>query len=137
MSTEENLALNQRYWGARNRGDVQAMDELIAENYTDNTPGNVPGREGLKQRLRGLLDAFPDLHVTLDDVIACDDKVVVRTTWRGTHKGKVATAEPTGKEVSFTWMGILRIQDGQIQESWSNWDVLGLYEQIGLVSLPE
>jgi steroid delta-isomerase-like uncharacterized protein len=137
MSVEENLALNQRYWDARNRGDVQAMDELIAENYTDNTPGNMPGREGLKQRLRDLFDAFPDLHVTLDDVIACDDKVVVRTTWRGTHKGKVAGAEPTGKEVSFTWMGILRIRDRQIQESWSNWDVLGLYEQIGLVSLPE
>jgi hypothetical protein len=80
MSAKDNLAINQRYWEARNQGNFAAMDELVAEDYTDNTPGNMPGRAGLQQRLRGLLDAFSDLHVTLDDVIACDDKVVVRTT---------------------------------------------------------
>ena len=137
MSAKENLVINLRYWEARNQGNFAAMDELVAEEYSDNTPGNMSGRAGLKQRLRGLLDAFPDLHVTLDDVIACDDKVVVRTTWRGTHQGQFWTEEPTGKAVSFSWMGILRIQDGKIRESWSNWDMLGLFEQLGIVSLPE
>ena len=95
MSVEENLSINQRYWEARNQVDLVTLDELVAEQYTDNVSTNTPGREGLKERLRYMRHAFPDLQVTLEDVIAAGDKVVVRTTWRGTHRGEFGNAAPT------------------------------------------
>jgi len=65
--------------------------------------------------------AFPDFKVTLDDMIAEGDKVVVRSTWSGTHKGEFMGIPPTGKKVSFGVIDIIRMAGGKAVEHWARW----------------
>ncbi len=85
------------------------------------------------QRIHELfrLEAFPDLHIDLEDVVAEDDKVATRWTLTGTHKGVDEGLSPTGKGVKVTGMSFDRLVDGQIMEGWDNWYGLGLLEQLG------
>lgn len=77
-----------------------------------------------------LLTAFPDLRIDIDDIIAEDDKVVLRLTFRGTHDGPFRGIEPTGRKISFTAIRIYRAADGKFTESWANQDALGLLRQL-------
>ncbi|MEN3313879.1 MAG: hypothetical protein V7605_113, partial [Acidimicrobiaceae bacterium] len=81
--------------------------------------------------LRMYHGAFSDAHITLDDVIIKDDKVVTRWTGRGTHDGDLMGMPPTGKAVAFTGIRIFRVADGQIAEGWVDWDTFGLMRQLG------
>lgn len=92
---------------------------------------------GWQQSMSMLLAAFPDSRFSIDDMIAEDDKVVVRHTLRGTHRGDFQGIPPTGKQVSISAIGILRIVDGKIRETWLNADFLGLLQQLGVVPAPE
>jgi steroid delta-isomerase-like uncharacterized protein len=77
--------------------------------------------------------AFPDGQHTVDDLIAEGDKVAARLTARGTHKGEFQGIPPTGKPVSFTGMRVFRFVSGKIAEEWSNLDMFGLMQQMGVV----
>ncbi|HEX6453232.1 MAG TPA: ester cyclase [Trebonia sp.] len=77
-----------------------------------------------------LTTAFPDLRIGIEDLIAEGDKVVLRLTFRGTHKGSFRGLAPTGRGVSFTAIRIYRVADGKITESWANQDALGLLQQL-------
>ena len=100
MSEEENKTIARRFnediWGT---GDEAALEDVFAEDVVDHggNPGQPPGREGHKYQLDLFRSAFPDLHVTTEDIVAEGDKVVTRWTARGTYQGELMGIPPTGK----------------------------------------
>jgi predicted ester cyclase len=89
--------------------------------------------EGLKQFISLFRAGFPDLHFTIEDMIAAGDTVVVRQTYRGTHKGELMGISPTGKQVTITSIDIGRFTGGKLVEHWGATDSLGLLQQLGVV----
>jgi predicted ester cyclase len=79
-----------------------------------------------------MYDAFPDMHVTIDDMVAEGDKVAARTTWTGTHKGEFMGVPPTNKKVTFSLIVIDRFAGGKIVEDHGEYSALGLMRQLGL-----
>jgi steroid delta-isomerase-like uncharacterized protein len=139
MGSEENKALVRRFYAAIDDGDLEAMDELVAEDYLDHHPpfpGLPPGREGLKVAFQVFLTATPGRH-EIDDQIAENDKVVTRLTAVGTHQGDLPGPLPaTGAALRETAVAIHRIVDGRIAEHWSDRDDLALMQQLGVITLP-
>lgn len=140
MSTEENKAVIRRWldegWS---KGNLAVADELIDPGFVVHGAGGqaVPsGPEGVKQLVAAWRTGFPDGHMTIDDLLAEGDKVVIRMTWRGTHNGPFYGVAPTGRPVTVTSMGIDRVVNGKIVEGWGEVDMLGLYQQIGAVTPP-
>jgi len=135
----------QLYWGLLhrfstgligwNQGKMELLDEFWAQNFVNHDPSNPEVRdlEGFKQWVVMVRNAFPDLNVTIDDLIAEGDKVVTRWTFRGTHKGEFGKIPATGKQVSSTGITISRIADGKTVETWWSSDDLGLFQQLGLI----
>ena len=138
MSIEENKALVRRWFEEAYRDDTVA-DELVAPDYVGRFPPNpdVRGREAIMQFNRETVTAFPDLQLTLDELIAEGDKVVVRWTMRGTHLGELRGGiAPTGKAFTVTGTTTNRVAEGRVAEAWGNIDLLGLMLQLGLVTPP-
>ena len=133
-----NKAILQRFFaGVYNEGDLHVADELVAAAYISHNPapGEAPGREGLKAFVAYLRRAFADLHVTIEDQVAEGDRVATRYTIRGRQEGEFAGIPPTGKLVTVTATSMHRIAGGRIQESWLNWDMLGLVQQLASAEL--
>ncbi|HEV8714651.1 MAG TPA: ester cyclase [Candidatus Binatia bacterium] len=131
---EDNKALVRRWFEeVLNKKDLAAIGNFIAPTYVGHAPGapDVKGPDGFRQRLTALHAAFPDLTETIEDMIAEGDKVVVRNTLRGTHRGEIMGMAPTGKPVTWTTMGILRIVNGKFEEGWIMSD---LGQQLRLLS---
>lgn len=118
-----------------NKGNLDAADACMAENFVehDPRPGQGPGLAGFKQRIKALRTAFPDLHYTIEDEFEAADKVVVRVRARGTHRRGLAGIPPTGKRFTMTGIFIVRIADGKIVERWANYDNLAMLQQLGVV----
>jgi steroid delta-isomerase-like uncharacterized protein len=135
-SSEDNRAVARRFgeavWG---RGDMEAADAVLAEDFVEHNPapGQGPGREGHKQVLEQWRAAFPDLTLTNEDVVAEGDKVALRWTARGTHKGPLMGLPPTDHEVTLTGIDILRIADGRIVERWGEFNGLEMLQQLGVL----
>ena len=121
MSAEENRTLIQRVFAEGfNQGRLTVVDEVFAPNFLDrSTPSQFPGTEGVKEYIRAVRTGFPDITVTIDDLITTEDKVVVRTTWRGTHLGTYENQAPTGRQVTRTLIQIFRVVDSKLCEEWS------------------
>ena len=134
MATEENKAIARRWgeevWG---KGNLATIDELFAPDFVFNypPPGAAPDLKGYKQTVTMLSTAFADIQCTAEDVVAEGDKVAVRWTWRGTHKGEFMGIAPTGKQATVTGISILRIVGGKIVEEWGEMDNLGMMHQLG------
>ncbi len=117
-------------------GDMTLADELLDENYLYHGPTimeEVRGREAFKEAIASFRAALPDLRETVEDQIAEGDKVVSRFISRGTHKGELMGAPPTGKQITIRGTDISRIRNGKIVEAWVMWDSLAFMQQIGLV----
>ena len=140
MSTEENKALAKRAWEEMfNQKKLDVIDELFASDYIYHGPQGQEfrGTETLKQLLSSYLEAFPDLHMEVEDLIVEGDKIVSRVISRGTHKGEFHGIPPTGKEVTGTIILITRIADGKFVEDWESRDDLGLLQQLGVIPSSE
>jgi len=139
MSTEENKALVRRFYEEIDTGNLDAMDELVAENYMDHNPpglpGLPPGREGLKHAFRLFWKATPGRH-EIEDQIAEGDKVVTRLTAYGKHEGDLPGAPRTGNDLRMTSITIHRIENGRLAEKWSGKDSLSFLMQIGALAAP-
>ncbi len=136
MSTEPNKAIVRRYLEeAWNKGNVGILDELMAPNYARYMSGQASplNREGQKQRITTFHSALPDLHLTIEDLIAEGDKVVFRITVRGTQQGMLMGVPPTGKQVTVTAIDIARVAEDKIVEHWGQMDTLGLLQQLGAI----
>ena len=139
MSTEENRMLVHRFFEELwNQENLAVADELLASGHVHHfSDGDITGPDGVKQLVSWLRTAFPDIHTSIDDVVAEADKVVVRFTIRGTHQGEGMGFPPTGKRVVYTGIDIFRITDGRIVERWGEVDSLGLRQQLGTLSSME
>ncbi len=121
------------------KGKVNMVDELLAHNFVDHEPlpaGLPQGREGLKLLVAGMRTGFPDLQVTVNDLISHGDKVFARCTFSGTHKGAFMNIPPTGKRVSFESLDIVRYSGGKTAEHWGVTDNLSLLTQVGAIPPP-
>ncbi len=136
MSTEDNKALMRRYFEeVFNQKKLAALGEFITPNHVDHTlPPSLPTTpEGSKQALGMYLTAFPDLHVSIEDIIAEGDKVVIRFTSRGTQTRAFAGIPPTGRHVMVSSILVARITDGKIAEQWGLDDQMGMLQQLGVI----
>jgi steroid delta-isomerase-like uncharacterized protein len=139
--SEANKQLARRWFEeVWNQGREAAIDELLA-------PGAVgfglagPGAEihaagQLKSFVRNLRDAFPDVHITIEDMVAEADKVAVRFRVTGTHTGGGLGIAGTGRTADFTGMTIIQFKDGKLFHGWNNWDQLGMLQQLGVAPGP-
>jgi len=137
MTVEENKALLRRYGEeVFGKGNVALSDEFLSPDYVHHDPGVPPGREGRIQMAEMHRTAWSDLDFTVEDLVAEGDKVAFRWTISGTHVGEWMGIPPTGKRVTWSGIGIHRIVDGKIVESWDMVDNLGLMQQLGIVPPP-
>jgi steroid delta-isomerase-like uncharacterized protein len=130
---DENKALIQRIVDAANARDMQAARALLDDNIVDHeAPPDAPqGIDGVRQRQTMLLEAFPDLRITTEELIADGDMVVGRFTFSGTHSGAFVGMPPTGRRIHFEGIDINRIAGGKIVERWGQTDMFGLLQQLG------
>lgn len=135
MTTEANKALVQRFWEeVFNKKNLAAIDELCAANFTyHDMAGAHQGTAVVKDYLSAYLTAFPDQHVTIEDMIAEGDRVVTRWTVRGTHQGPFMDSASTGKQVTVTGIDVTRVVNGKALEDWDTFDTLGLLRQLGVI----
>jgi steroid delta-isomerase-like uncharacterized protein len=138
MSAEENRALMRRFYEeVLNKGNLGFIDETFAPDYVEHAHESPsPDREGLKREMAMLRRAFPDMHVTVEDLVAEGDKAVARTTARGTHTGAFMGIPPTGKVVTISGMDITRFAGGKAVEHWGMNDELSMMQQLGLLPAP-
>lgn len=112
---------------AFNHKNMELIDVVFSPYFTDlSTPDQPAGPEGVKEYFARVQSAFPDMQVTIEDVIAEGEKVVARTTWRGSRAGKPGDVELTDKQVIGTMIQIFRVVDGKIVKEWNEGsDLLG------------
>jgi len=134
-SVERNKALVRRLVDAWNTRNLAALDELIAPDCIDHyaTAGETRGRDWYKQDLVDFIKGFPDSQWAVEDIIGEGDKVVVRLTLCGTHRGKFSGIKPTGKRIGCPEISIWRIANGKLVEEWGFGDRLGALQQLGVV----
>jgi steroid delta-isomerase-like uncharacterized protein len=140
MSTEDNKALVRRFFQEFwDQHHLAVADELMAAHHVDHTPGSPPlppGPVGFKQFGSVYFTAFPDLRITIDDQVAEGDRVVTRWTSHGTNTGSLFGMPATNKSATITGITISRIVDGKAVETWTNFDNLGMLQQLGVVPAP-
>ena len=115
-----------------NKGNLDAFEELCVPNFVKHAipPSPDYGIEGSKQSVLMLRKAFPDIKYTVEDMIEDGDKLVARWSAKGTHKGEFMGIPPTGKQVAFTGIEIIRVKDGKAVEEWEELDRAGLMQQL-------
>jgi len=119
--SDQNKTLTRRFYeDVFNKKNLSTMDELCAPGFVDHNPlpGQAPGIKGVKDSFQMFIQAFPDLTVTIHEMVAEGDLVVTRMTFQGTHKGPMLGAAPTNKQVTFRGLDMVRIKDGRAIEAW-------------------
>jgi steroid delta-isomerase-like uncharacterized protein len=110
-----------------NANDVDLADELFAEEFVGHFDvGPVQGRRAVKSFITELMEALPDIRMTIDDLVGEGDRVVTRWRAIGTHKSEYRGVRPTGKRVTISGITIWRLANGKIVESWSHRDLSAL-----------
>lgn len=140
MAAEQNKALIVRFVDELfNKGNMGIVGEIFTPDFIEHEqlpPGIPSGREGVKVLSSVLRSAFPDFKATIEDTLAEGDKVVVRMTWSGTHKGEFMGVPASGKRVTIGVIDIIRITNGKFVEHWGQMDGMGLMQQIGAIPAP-
>jgi steroid delta-isomerase-like uncharacterized protein len=134
--TERNKAVVRRFIDeVQNQKNWDTFDELNAPDFVNlSAPPGVPSdRAGGKMYLGAFLNAFPDCHFTIEEMIAEGDFVATKKTFSGTHTAEFNGIPPTGKSVSITFVDILRLRDGRIVEHWLSMDQLSFMQQLGVL----
>lgn len=140
MTHESDKALVLRIAGdIWNRGDYDVVDEVMAPEaryHGPHMPGGLGDRDTWRHAIRMYRTAFPDSHVTFDELIVSGDTIVGRWSATGTHTGPLPGLEPTGRKIAITGITIYRLAGGRIVEAWEELDMLGMWRQLGVVTLP-
>lgn len=119
-----------------NQKREEAIDEMMAEDVIVHGLGeDIVGRENFKPFFRSFATAFPDIHVTVDDVIQDGNKMSCRCTVRGTHTGDGLGFAPTNQPVEFSGGGMCTVKDGKFQEVWNEFDFMKMNTQMGILTL--
>jgi steroid delta-isomerase-like uncharacterized protein len=120
-----------------NQGRVDLVDTLLHPDYVNHSPGapdQPRDREAVKAVVRGLREAFPDLHYAIEDLVVAEDAVAARTTMTGTHLGPLFGLPATGRRVRVAQFTLERIRDGRTVAHHRLTDELGLRQQLGVLS---
>lgn len=139
MSLEDNRVIIRAYvetvWNQR---QLDRAEEFVAPDFLDHAPlpGQAPGLDGARRKWAMYLNAAPDLRVTVEDLVTEDDKVGVRRSYAGTHRGELLGIRATGKQVRIGSISIFRLAAGKIVESWEQLDLLSLMQQLGVIPAP-
>lgn len=132
--SNENIELTRRIFNeVWNQKKLDLIDELVSPDYVHHDSGTATvqaGIEGYKQFVRLFQNAFPDIRFTIQDEISEGDKVVIRWTVTGTHRGDLPDLPASDKTISLSGISIARLRDGKGVESWNNWDGLGMMQQL-------
>ena len=135
--SEQNKAIVRRLFEELwNKGNLSVADQLFSPNYANHDPSTPDvgrGPESEKKRATLYRTAFPDLQLTIEDLLAEGETVMARWSCRGTHKGDLSGIAPTGKQFTISGVSIARLANGKMAEGWVNWDALGLMQQLGVV----
>lgn len=115
-------------------GNLDIADQVFAPDYVDHSPSELEssGLENIKRFVVGWRVAFPDTRSAVEDMIAEGDRVAVRWTTQATHRGEFLGVPPTGNVVTAHWLGIFRLSNGKIIESWDHYETQGLLRQLGV-----
>jgi steroid delta-isomerase-like uncharacterized protein len=138
--SDENKALARRFFEVFSSGDVDALDDVLAEDAIDHdayNPYASEGREGAKKVITMYREAFPDLVMKVDEQIAEGDMVATRWHAEGTHEGDLMGYAGTGNKTVTHGIAFDRFEDGKVVEGWVQWDVMQLMQVIGAVPAPE
>lgn len=121
-----------------NRGELDRVEEFVTEDFVNHEawPGEDPGYEGFRLRLRRLHEAISSLHMEVHEVVAGDDLVAYRATLSGTHTGELLGIPATDRPFSAQHMHMLRMRDGRSSEHWATRDDLGMLQQLGVIPRP-
>jgi steroid delta-isomerase-like uncharacterized protein len=136
MSAETKATARRLLEEAFNSGNLDVVDELVAPEFVNHDaalPEPTRGAEGAKASIAGYREAFPDLRLTIEQQVGEGEFVATRWSATGTHRGDLMGMAATGKQATVTGITIDRIVDGRIAESWTNWDTLGMLQQLGVV----
>lgn len=134
MSSEERKQLLESYvelvW---DEGDLDALEDFLAVDYQRHTSPTLPplDRTAQIERLRGIRSAFPDVTLTVEDVMAENDRIAFRSTIRGTHRGELGGLAATGREITVGLVDIIRVENGKFAEQWGGPDMADLFRQLG------
>lgn len=134
MAADANKLLVQRLVrDVQEGGQLALIDELFGEDFVDHTPlpGLAATRDGVRMLFGGMLAAFPDLKITIEEQVAEGEKVVTRKTFEGTHRGDFMGIPPSGNPIAFSVIDILTVRDGRFREHRVVVDQLQLLRQLG------
>ena len=126
VTSEANKALMRRLFEEGfHSGKLAVVDEIFYPNFVDrSTPEQPPGTKGVKDYISMVRTGFLNISITIEDLVAEEERVVVRTTWRGTHLGEYEGIAPTGKQVTRSMIQIFHVKDGKLLEEWSEGESL-------------
>lgn len=134
MSVEENKKVQEKFGEAINTGNLEDLRNLVSQNVKehDPAPDQGPGPQGYIDFFTMMRNAFPDMKVEVETMVANEDKVAFAYTLTGTHKGDFMGVSGTGKSIEARGMQISRFENGKMVERWGSSDELGILKQIGL-----
>lgn len=137
MSQENESIVRRLIEDGWNRGNLAVVDDCLAPGYTQEGPlETIRGPQGEKAAITKYRTAFPDCNLQIDEMFSAGDRVVVRFTYSGTHRGEFEGLAPTGRTAQGKGIDVVHMLDGRIVASYSQWDALGLMQQLGVVTLP-
>jgi steroid delta-isomerase-like uncharacterized protein len=128
-------AVLQGIYQAINTGDLELLEKFVAADYVEHTDG-FQGVEPFRQQVAAFRAGFPDLHVTIDDLLVEGDRFASRTTVTGTHTGDLMGMPATGQRISVEAVDIGRIENGQAKERWGGLNMYSMLTQLGVIPAP-
>lgn len=133
MSAHDNLTTQEKFGKAVNSGKLDVLRDLIAPDVLDHNPApdQGPGPDGFIQMFSAMRGSFPDLTVTVDQLVTDEDKVAIAYTITGTQRGDFLGVSPTNHKISARGVQIGRFKNGKLVERWGSSDQLGILQQIG------
>ncbi len=139
MTAEENMAVIRRIIQAFNDRDLTVVPRLVTSGFVRHDLAgafvDVKGREEVGDFMQLVLKALPDVHVTIEDLFATEDRAAMRITVTGTHQGEFQGIAPTGKKIKFSSFNLYRFEEEKLAEFWQLIDVANFLRQIGGLTL--
>jgi steroid delta-isomerase-like uncharacterized protein len=130
MSDEIMTAVG-KFYKVYNDHDMSVWNDAMAPNYVGHVNADtVPSRDIGAGFVKALIDAFPDIHYTVEDSMVVDNRAAVRWSATATHTGNLFGMPPTNRSVNMLGMTMFRVENGQIAELWDVWDQAGLMNQL-------
>lgn len=130
--SEEHKALARRFYSSLSAGKLDVIDEVVAEDFIEHeqSPGLESGREGTRQFFQMMRSAFSEFTMTMEDILADGDRVVVRGKMSGTHQGDFMGIPATGLRIDVPFADFVRFEDGKVVEHWGVTDTGAMMEQL-------